>query len=124
MIGSKIKKLRELRNYSQEYMASELGISQSNLARIEKNEIGISDQRLKQIATLLGTDVETIKNFDETIIFNITQGNNSATGVNSQAHNFHISPEIKKLYEDKILLLEEKVAYLTKEIKKRKGEQV
>lgn len=124
MIGSKIKKLRELRNYSQEYVANELGISQSNLARIEKNEIGISDQRLKQIATLLGTDVETIKNFDETIIFNIAQGNNSAAGVNCQVHNFHISPEIKKLYEDKILLLEEKVSYLTKEIKKRKGEQV
>lgn len=118
MIGSKIKKLRELRNYSQEYMASKLEMSQSNFARIESNEIGISDERLLQIAEVLGTDVEAIKNFDDTIIFNIHQGNNSAAGVNCQVHNYHISPEIKKLYEDKILLLEEKLEYLTKELKK------
>jgi transcriptional regulator with XRE-family HTH domain len=114
MIGTKIKKLRELRNYSQEYMAIELGMSQSNFARIESNEVGVTDERLNHIAEVLGTDIDSIKNFDDTIIFNITQGNNSAAGLNCQVHNYQISAEIKKLYEDKILLLEEKVAYLTR----------
>lgn len=119
MIGSKVRKLRELRNYSQEYMATQLGLSQSNFARMEKNEIAINDERLQQIADILGTDVETIKNFDDAIIFNITQGNNSAAGVNCQVHNYQISQEIKQLYEDKIHLLEEKLEYLTKQLEEK-----
>lgn len=53
--GNKIKKLRELRNFTQGYMAEKLGISQSNYARLENDEVGISNERLKQIADVLET---------------------------------------------------------------------
>jgi transcriptional regulator with XRE-family HTH domain len=114
-VGTKVKRMRELRNYSQEYVADKIGISQSNYARLEKNEVAISDERLGLIAEILGTTPEAIKAFDENIIFNITQGPNSAAGMNCEVHNYQISPEIKQLYEDKIRLLEEKIQLLQKE---------
>jgi transcriptional regulator with XRE-family HTH domain len=118
-VGTKVKRMRELRNYSQEYVADKIGISQSNYARLEKNEVAISDERLKAIAHVLGTTEDAIKAFDDSIIFNITQGPNSAAGLNCEVHNYQISPEIKQLYEDKIKLLEEKILSLQSELKNR-----
>lgn len=111
-IGTKIKRIREIRNFSQDYMAEQLGISQSNYARMEGNEVAISEERLKIIADILNTDENVIKRFDESIIFNITQGDNSAAGPNCSVHNYQISPEIKVLYEDKINLLVDKIKHL------------
>jgi transcriptional regulator with XRE-family HTH domain len=113
-IGTKIKRIRELRNFSQEYVAGKIGISQSNYARIESNEIALTPDRLTLIADVLNTSEDVIRTFDENVIFNITQGDNGASGVNCTVHNYQISPEIKTLYEDKIKLLEDKIILLEK----------
>ena len=111
-IGNKIKKIREFKNLTQEHVAGKLGVSQSNYARMEKDEIKVTDTRLKQIAEILQVTEEDIKNLDETIFFNINNGPNSAANQHCTVNNYHISPEIQKLYEDKIKLLEEKIQYL------------
>lgn len=111
-IGTNIRRFREIRSYTQGYMAEKIGISQSNYARMENNEIAVSPERLTKIAEILNTTEERISNFNENMIFNITQGANSASGNNCTVHNYQISNEIKKLYDDKILLLEEKVRVL------------
>ncbi len=49
----KIKRLRELRNYTQEYMAGRLGISQRGYSKIESGKSTLSVQRLRQIAEAL-----------------------------------------------------------------------
>ena len=116
-IGNKIKKIREFKNLTQEHVANKLGVSQSNYARIEKDEVKITDVRLKQIAEILEVTEEEIKNLDESIIFNITNWHNSTAGQNCIVNNYHISPEIQKLYEDKIKLLEEKIQYLEGRVK-------
>lgn len=78
-LGYKIRKMRELRGYKQEYMADSLGITQNSYGKIESGETKLSVERLKKIAEILGTGVETIKNFDENIVFNINhqQGGNA-----------------------------------------------
>lgn len=119
MIGCKVKKLREMRNYSQEYLADQIGISQSTLARMEKNEIAINDLRLKQIADVLHTRVEAILNFDESIVFNINQREFSNSGYNINVNNYQISPELKQLYEEKIELLKDKIRYLEELVKSK-----
>jgi transcriptional regulator with XRE-family HTH domain len=120
-IGTKVKRIREIRNFSQGYMAERLGISQSNYARMENNEVAISDERLLIIADILNTDENVIKRFDENIIFNITQGDNSAAGPHCVVHNYQISPEIKVLYEDKINLLVEKIQMLEEALSKHES---
>ena len=111
-LGHKIRKMRELRNLTQEHLATKLGISQSNYARMESNDVSIPDKRLQELAEILQTTPEAIRSFDEGIIFNITQGDNSSAGQHVTVNNYQISPELQKLYEDKIRLLEEKIIFL------------
>ena len=111
-LGHKIRKMRELRNLTQEYVATRLGISQSNYARMESNDVSIPDKRLAELSEILQTTPEAIRNFDEAIVFNITQGDYGSAGQNVTVNNYQISPELQKLYEDKIRLLEEKIVFL------------
>ena len=48
-----IKRYRELRNFSQKYMADSLNMSQGNYSKIEKGTIDLSINRLSQISELL-----------------------------------------------------------------------
>lgn len=52
-IGYNIRKIRELKGYSQEFLANQLEISQRQLSRIENNETDMSLSRLETISKLL-----------------------------------------------------------------------
>jgi transcriptional regulator with XRE-family HTH domain len=56
MIGDKIRKAREEKRYSQDYLAAQLGLNQSTYCRIETGKIIPSIKQLHQIASILGTD--------------------------------------------------------------------
>jgi transcriptional regulator with XRE-family HTH domain len=71
-LGEKIKKLRELKNYTQQYMANQLEISQSGYGKIERNETDISITKLEKIAGILETDIISVLTFEEKHIFNST----------------------------------------------------
>ncbi|MCU0393110.1 MAG: helix-turn-helix domain-containing protein [Thermoflexibacter sp.] len=68
-IGMKIKKLRELRNYTQEYMAEKLSMSANGYGKIERDETDISYSRMQQISEILEVSVSEIINFDDKAIF-------------------------------------------------------
>jgi len=55
-IGHKIRKIRELRNYKQEYMAEKLGISQVSYSRIESGQTKLDLRRLQNIAKILAVN--------------------------------------------------------------------
>lgn len=69
LVGFKIRKIRELRNYSQEYMALELGISQRSYSSIELDETSPTVERLGKIASLLGISLTDIVCFDPDTMF-------------------------------------------------------
>jgi transcriptional regulator with XRE-family HTH domain len=120
-IGTKIKKVRELRNYTQEHMAHKLSMSQVNYSRIERNEVKIKPEKLEEIANVLGVDVDALLSFDEKVVFNIMH--NKATSNITYSGNinlYQIDSKIEKLYEDKISLMEEKIAMLSAELQKMK----
>jgi transcriptional regulator with XRE-family HTH domain len=56
-VGNKIKKIRELKNYTQEFMANELSMSISNYSKIERDEISITLDRLEEIAIVLKDEI-------------------------------------------------------------------
>lgn len=112
-LGRKIKKLRELRNYTQEYMADQLGVSQPAYSKMETDETEINDVRLTQIAKALNISVQDILAFDEKTIFNIMH---NQTGIyNNGGTHYHFPEDLKKLYEDKIHLMQEMIDMLKKE---------
>lgn len=56
-IGYRIRKLREQKDYTQDNMGAELGITPGAYAKIERDETDPSASRLIQIAEILGVDV-------------------------------------------------------------------
>jgi transcriptional regulator with XRE-family HTH domain len=112
-LGQKIRKLRELRNLKQEVMAEKLGISQTAYSKMERDETDVSYERLEQIAKALEISVQDLLSFDEKNFFNIMNNQNAAGYTINQ---YGLADNEKKLYEDKIRLLEEKCEFLQKEI--------
>ncbi|AYL96206.1 helix-turn-helix domain-containing protein [Mucilaginibacter celer] len=55
-IANHIRQLRESKNYSQEYMAAKMRMSQNSYSKIELNYSKLTVDRLIQIARLLDTD--------------------------------------------------------------------
>jgi transcriptional regulator with XRE-family HTH domain len=110
-VGDRIKKLRELKNYTQQYMADQLELSISGYGKIERDETDISISRLEKIADVLGVDVHTILNFDEKHIFNF---NNSREAFGIVHNNYSMQTE---LLEKMIQQYKEENAYLRELVK-------
>lgn len=63
MYGSKLRAIRHLRDYTQEYVAHKAGIKQNVYCQIEKDEIvKIPTATLEKIAEALNVTIEDIKN--------------------------------------------------------------
>jgi transcriptional regulator with XRE-family HTH domain len=110
-VGPKIRKIRELRGFKQDYVAKQLGMTQSNYSKMEKqkDKENIPFEMLERVAKVLDVDPLDILNFDEKFVFNIQE----QKGSNSNGliiNNF--SEKIQAMYEARIKGLEEEVAFL------------
>lgn len=113
-IGTKIKRIREFKNYTQEYMAEKLGVGQSTYARFEKDDSDLTISRLKKISEVLDVKLEDLINANEQIVFN-----NYGEFKGTQSGNYHEYPlELIELYKDKIKLLEDKITLIEALMKK------
>ena len=57
MPGSIIRKYREMRNYSQEYVAGKMDISQNAYSKIENNITQLTVKHIRQISAILEVSV-------------------------------------------------------------------
>lgn len=120
-LGINVKKLRELKNLTQDYVASELNVSQSQYQRMEAGTRKWSEEKITKVADILGVTPETLYEFDEKRIFQTGNTNAVYNGVNHGAMNFHsIDSKMEKLYEDKISFLEAEIIRL----KEKYGEEI
>jgi len=122
-IGRKISRIRELRGMKQETLASELGITQQAISKLEQSEV-IEDSTLSKIASVLGVSIEGIKSFNEETILNIisnTFTSNDSSTINAINVQPNFNPlekyveaieENKKLYERLLASEREKVEIL------------
>ncbi|MEO5569522.1 MAG: helix-turn-helix transcriptional regulator [Bacteroidia bacterium] len=69
IIGNNIKRIRELKNLSQEYVANNLGISQSAYSRRELGMVKTDADMLKDIAEILEVTVDDVIHFHEKNLF-------------------------------------------------------
>jgi transcriptional regulator with XRE-family HTH domain len=68
-----IKKIRELKNFTREYVAAELAMSTSGYGKIERGEVDITVTKLIRLAAILEVSVSFILNFDINGIFEETK---------------------------------------------------
>ena len=107
-IGRKISRIRELRGIKQETLASELGVSQQSVSRMEQSEV-LEDDILEKVAKILGVPVDAIKNFSEEAVINIISSTlHNTSGLVNYNPTFTFNPieKIVELYDEKIALLE------------------
>jgi transcriptional regulator with XRE-family HTH domain len=104
-IGRNIKSIRQLRDMKQETFARELGIAQQNVSKMEKKK-ELTDEQLDQVAKVLKTTKEAIRDFDENAIIN----NNI---LNDQVNNYNINPldKVSELYKQ---ILDDKEREITR----------
>lgn len=114
-IEEKIRTIRELKNFTQEYMAEKLGITQAGYSKIESGATKISYTKLSEISKILDIEVEELLAFDSQKYFNsfnnVKGSNNGSVTIKAE------DGDIKKLYEDKIALLEKLLNKTEEELK-------
>ena len=106
-INENIKTIRELKNYTQEYMALRLNITQAGYSRIEKGSNRLSFEKLEEIAAVFEMDVRKIIKFD--ISHYVEPGFKSIAGTGQGS-------VLNRLYSDKIALLEKLLEKTDKEL--------
>ncbi|MEZ2338337.1 helix-turn-helix domain-containing protein [Mucilaginibacter sp. RCC_168] len=100
-IGRKIERVRKLRGLTQEDVAVGLKITKQAVSKIEQSET-IDDERLQQIADVLGVTLEGLKAFkDETVLY--TANFYDGSSVTNSSINTHectlINNPVEKIIE-------------------------
>lgn len=112
MYGEKIRMIRELRNYSQEYVAEQLGIKQNSYSKIERNETKLTAEMLQKISTLFGVSpIDIISSQPAIVNFQPNQGTQQSFGY---IENF-ISSQ-KEIYDKMIAGKDAEIERLTKQV--------
>lgn len=115
-VGRNIQRVRVYFGVKQEALATDLGISQPAISKIEQQE-EIDDDVLAKIGEALGVSPDIIKNFDEErAIYNINNNsfrdNTFEEGATAIAQQFNPVEKIVELYERLLKSEREKIELL------------
>ncbi len=110
-IGTNVRKIRELKGFSQDYMASQLKISQRQYCRIEKDETELTLSKLESIGNILEVSSQQLLGFDEKFIF---QNCENAFGTNQNYYAY--SEKERELFEKRIAHLEGEILFLRNQL--------
>lgn len=114
ILGYKIRRIREVKGFTQDFIASKIGISQNAYCKIEKGETKVDSDRLNAIATALEVDKETILNYNDNIIINNTNSTNSGMFNNYYASQIEMFEKLLN-EKDKIISLKDEIIIFLKD---------
>jgi transcriptional regulator with XRE-family HTH domain len=103
----KIKQIRELKNVTQEYIATKLGLSIRAYSKIETGETQLTINRLNEISKALGIDPIEVLGFDDKQVFNNCK-QDGYIGIN----HINLPEKLIQQYEKTIAVLEDEVKLL------------
>ena len=109
-IGEKIRKIRAIKGYSQEFMASQLKMTQNNYSRIELDHGKLNLGTLAEIAKVLAVDPIDILKFDEQYVFNSISHNQ--TGGETKSGIFQMEALVNELKDELKYLRSENIKLL------------
>ena len=117
-LGLNIRKIREQRGFSQEYVATQLGINQSTYGKMERDASGMPIDRLYKISEVLDTDLTKLLDICNKNIINhhSNMGNGYVETINNDFKS--MIAEIKDVYEKVIASKDEQITFLKKMIEK------
>ena len=114
-VGDKIRKVRELKGYKQEYVADQLNMSVTAYGNLERGDSSPSFDRLEEIAKVLEVEVVDILNIpDQLNIHSICNSSNIGIGFSQTGPNYNGQNGDRDSPET--IALKETIAYQHKEI--------
>ena len=112
-LGGKIRQIRELKGFTQDYLAAQLGISQRAYSKLECDEIKLDWDRITAISKIFEMEPTDLVSFDDNLVFhNCTQSGKFNQFINQ------IPEKLIEQYEARIKALEEEVLFLRGLVKK------
>lgn len=114
LVGTKLKTLRQNKNYSQEFVADSLHMSQSAYARMENGKSNSWATHINQICELYEIKPEELLKQDTIIVNQNQQGGNGAFIINQ------ISEKLIEQYELRIKEKDQQIFELKNELKRYK----
>ena len=118
-IGKNLKRIREIKGFSQSEIAAKLFLSQRAYSDLENDKTKLDIERLETIATIFNISSIDLLTFDENKIFQ----NNALTTIRNSANesnNYDAFTDEKKSYKKQINRLEEEIRFLREIIKQKK----
>lgn len=101
-VSKNIKKYRDFKGFSQEYMAEQMNLTQSAYAKIENTETKLTIDRLNEISKILEVDIANLLEQKTPNVYNIY---NNEIG-NIETLNIENKELLKELLEAKNQLIE------------------
>lgn len=101
LVNTKIKTRREQLNYSQEYVADRIGISQPAYVKIEKGNTKLDFERLLKIAAILEIDINTL--LDNNYIIDPLENNKNYSNKGLVENLFEENQKSKELLLESLL---------------------
>jgi len=108
----KIKQIRELKNFTQEHVATHLGLTIRAYSKIESGETQLTINRLNEISSILGVEPMEVLGFDDKQVFN-----NCKQEGNIGINHINIPEKLIQQYEKTIQILEDEVTLLKSLVK-------
>ncbi len=108
-----IRKIRELKNISQDYLASNLNLTTRAYSKIESGETQLTINRLNEISEILGVDPIEVLGFDDRQVFN-----NCKQEGNIGINHISLPDKLIEQYETQIKQLRDEVVFLRTLVKK------
>lgn len=112
----RVRKLREFRNYTQEYMAEQLNLSQRAYSSLENGKTQLSVERLVDICKLLDVSIGEILDIENQNIYNNNFNNNAENNHGNLIFKKDDFEEQRKLYERIIEMKDSEILFLKEQI--------
>jgi transcriptional regulator with XRE-family HTH domain len=100
-IGTRIRKIREEHGIKQEYIAEEMGITQSSYGRLEKDDNRLTATKLIKIAEILNVSVSVLFGEKANNVIHENKGDNAQAQIGTIVQN-----------RDYIISLKEEIQFL------------
>lgn len=108
-----------MRNYTQEYMAEVLKISQRAYSSLENGQTQLTVDRLVDVAEALQVNIGEIIGHDNQYVYNNNFNNNATQNKGNLVFNQDNFEEQRQLYERLLAQKEEEIAFLKRLIEKQ-----
>jgi transcriptional regulator with XRE-family HTH domain len=107
-VGTKIRKKRIEKGFSQEFLAEKLNVSQGTLSNIESNKSKPDIEMLKKVSEFLEIDIYDL--IEDNKLKQVNKDN--STGYMAEKQTFYLSEKLIEQYETRLKEKDELIALL------------